>query len=73
MARWPPARTIWCDLVRLGTLVSVPPGVATDLAVITAAFDAVRYPDMAANIAPVHAIDAATAARDLAAAERVLT
>lgn len=60
------------DLMSLGSQVHAPHTVDADLALLDATFDVVRYPLGAGGVAPVNAIDAATATRDVAAAEKVV-
>jgi HEPN domain-containing protein len=59
------------DLRYLGSLLTVPQTVETDLDALTPAFDLARYPDPIGT-APVDAVDAADATIHLEAARRTL-
>ncbi len=60
------------DVEFLGSELGVPAAYAPDLKRLSDAFDLVRYPDPAIGRAPVDEVNMATAAADLAAAERVV-
>lgn len=60
------------NLVFLGGQLSVPPAIETDLTTLNPTFDLVSYPTATGTLPPVRLIDQAPAARDVAAAERVL-
>jgi HEPN domain-containing protein len=60
------------DVEHLGRLVQAPAAIASDLAIVNPAFDAIRYPDPSGFTAPVDIITSAVAAQHLAATERIL-
>jgi HEPN domain-containing protein len=60
------------NLEYLGEQVAAPADVAADLTALNPAFDEVRYPDPATNVAPVDDITQAEAAAYLEAAERIM-